>query len=112
MANEAIMQVDVLVIGGGPAGLAAAIAAYDAFLDGEYGGRIYFAAPKLEQAALCFEAFHQMILQEDELNAMVQKRRTDIYIAESNTTAKALAQAAKKLNISATHTFTGGVVPI
>lgn len=83
--------------------LAAAIAAYAAFLDGEYGGRIYFAAPKLEQAALCFEAFHQMILQEEELNAMSQKRRTDIYIAESNTTAKALAFNAKKsdgLNIS------------
>ena len=83
--------------------LAAAIAAYDAYLDGEYGGRIYFAAPKLEQAALCFEAFHQMIVQEPELNAMAQKRRTDIYIAESNTTAKALAFNAKKsdgLNIS------------
>ena len=32
--------------------LAAAIAAYCTFLDGEYGGRIYFAAPKLEQANL------------------------------------------------------------
>lgn len=83
--------------------LAAAIAAYAAFLDGEYGGRIYFAAPKLEQAALCFEAFHQMILQEEELDNMSQKRRTDIYIAESNTTAKALAFNAKKsdgLNVS------------
>lgn len=83
--------------------LAAAIAAYAAFLDGEYGGRIYFAAPKLEQAALCFEAFHQMILQEEELDSMAQKRRTDIYIAETNTSAKALAFNAKKsdgLNIS------------
>ena len=57
---------------------AAAIAEYCTFLDGEYGGRIYFAAPKLEQAALCFEAYHQMILQEPELDAMAQKRRTDI----------------------------------
>lgn len=83
--------------------LAAAIAEYCSFLDGEYGGRIYFAAPKLEQAALCFEAYHQMILQEPELNAMAQKRRTDIYIAENNTTAKPLAFSAKKsdgLNIS------------
>jgi phage terminase large subunit-like protein len=83
--------------------LAAAIAAYAAFLDGEYGGRIYFAAPKLEQAALCFDAFYQMLLQEPELNNMAQKRRTDIYIAESNTTAKALAFNAKKsdgLNVS------------
>jgi phage terminase large subunit-like protein len=83
--------------------LAAAIAAYCTFLDGEYGGRIYFTAPKLEQAALCFEAYHQMILQEPELNAMAQKRRTDIYVAQNNTTAKPLAFSAKKsdgLNVS------------
>lgn len=83
--------------------LAAAIAEYCTFLDGEYGGRIYFAAPKLEQAALCFEAYHQMILQEPELDAMAQKRRTDIYVQKTNTTAKPLAFSAKKsdgLNIS------------
>ena len=83
--------------------LAAAIAEYCTFLDGEYGGRIYFAAPKLEQAALCFDAYYQMILQEPELNAMALKRRTDIYVADNNTTAKPLAFSAKKsdgLNIS------------
>ena len=76
--------------------LAAAIAEYVTFLDGEYGGRIYFAAPKLEQANLCFEAYYQMILQEPELSAMAQKRRTDIYVKENNTTAKPLAFSAKK----------------
>lgn len=83
--------------------LAAAIAAYCTFLDGEYGGRIYFTAPKLEQAALCFDAYFQMIKQEPELNAMSQKRRTDIYVAQTNTTAKPLAFSAKKsdgLNVS------------
>lgn len=83
--------------------LAAAIALYCTFLDGEYGGRIYFAAPKLEQAALCFEAYHQMILQEPELSGMALKRRTDIYIKDNNTTAKPLAFSAKKsdgLNVS------------
>lgn len=83
--------------------LAAAIAEYCTFLDGEYGGRIYFAAPKLEQAQLCFEAYHQMIVQEPELNAMAQKRRTDIYVKDNNTTAKPLAFSAKKsdgLNVS------------
>lgn len=83
--------------------LAAAIAEYCTFLDGEYGGRIYFAAPKLEQAALCFEAYHQMILQEPELSGMALKRRTDIYIKDNNTTAKPLAFSAKKsdgLNVS------------
>lgn len=83
--------------------LAAAIAEYCTFLDGEYGGRIYFAAPKLEQASLCFEAYHQMIRQEPELDRLALKRRTDIYVAENNTTAKPLAFSAKKsdgLNIS------------
>ena len=83
--------------------LAAAISAYCTFLDGEYGGRIYFAAPKLEQANLCFDAYYQMILQEPELDAMAQKRRTDIYIKDNNTTAKPLAFSAKKsdgLNVS------------
>lgn len=83
--------------------LAAAIAEYCTFLDGEFGGRIYFAAPKLEQASLCFEAYHQMILQEPELSAMAQKRRTDIYIKDNNTSAKPLAFNARKsdgLNVS------------
>lgn len=83
--------------------MAAAIAAYCAFLDGEYGGRIYFAAPKLEQANLCFDAFTQMIYKDPELNDLAKKRRADIYIAETNTQAKALAFSAKKsdgLNIS------------
>lgn len=83
--------------------LAAAIAAYCAFLDGEYGGRIYFTAPKLEQANLCFDAFQQMIYHDPELNELAQKRRSDIYIAETNTQAKPMAFSAKKsdgLNIS------------
>lgn len=83
--------------------LAAAIAAYCTFLDGEYGGRIYFTAPKLEQAMLCFDAYYQMIRQENELSTMAQKRRTDIYVSQNNTTAKPLAFSAKKsdgLNVS------------
>lgn len=83
--------------------LAAAIAAYMAYLDGEYGGRIYFAAPKLEQAGLCYDAFFQMISKEPELASRAKKRRSDVYIAENNTTAKPLAFSAKKsdgLNIS------------
>ena len=76
--------------------LAAAIAAYCAFLDGEYGGRIYFAAPKLEQAGLCYDAFYQIVKMEPLLEAEAQKRRTDIYIESSNTSVKPLAFSAKK----------------
>lgn len=71
--------------------LAAAISAYFAFIDGEYGGRIYFTAPKLQQSALCFDAFYQMILKEPMLSNLAQKRRSDIYIAQSNTSAMPLA---------------------
>ena len=83
--------------------LAAAIAEYMTFLDGEYGARIYFAAPKLEQASLCYEAYYQMILQEPEISRLAKKRRTDIYVEQNNATAKPLAFSAKKsdgLNIS------------
>ena len=82
---------------------AAAIAEYMAFLDGEYGARIYFAAPKLQQANLCFDAFHHMIMQEPELDEISQKRRTDIYIPATNSSAQPLAFNANKsdgLNIS------------
>lgn len=76
--------------------LASAIANYMMFLDGERGARIYFVAPKLEQANLCFDALVQMIHQEPELKALTKKRRTDLYIESTNTTAKPLAFNAKK----------------
>ena len=70
---------------------AAAIAAYAIFCDGEYGARVYFCAPKLDQSRLCFNAFQQMIMKEPELNDITKKRRTDIYVAESNSSAQPLA---------------------
>ena len=76
--------------------LASAIANYMMYLDGERGARIYFVAPKLEQANLCFDALVQMINQEPELKAITKKRRTDLYIESTNTTAKPLAFNAKK----------------
>ena len=76
--------------------LAAAIANYMSFLDGEYGARIYFCAPKLAQARLCYDALYQMIQQEPELEELSQKRRTDIYIPSTNTTMEPLAFNAKK----------------
>lgn len=83
---------------------AAAIAAYAIFCDGEYGARIYFCAPKLQQASLCYDAFCQMISKEPELEALVKKRRTDVYIESTNSSAAPLALSAKKsdgFNISA-----------
>lgn len=94
----------VIVVGrkNGKTLLLAGIAEYCAFL-GDYGGRIYFTAPKLDQASLCFDAMYQSILQEPELNALAKKRRTDIYIEQNNTSIRPLAFNARKsdgLNIS------------
>lgn len=76
--------------------LASAIASYMAFLDGEYGARIYFVAPKLDQARLCYDAFTNMTKAEPELNEIAKKRRTDIYIETTNTSIQPLAFNAKK----------------
>ena len=75
---------------------AAAIAAYAIFCDGEYGARVYFCAPKLQQASLCYDAFCQMVSKEPELDALCKRRRTDIYIESTNSSAAPLALSAKK----------------
>lgn len=83
--------------------LMSCIASYCTFLDGEYGGRVFFVAPKLDQARLCFDAYYQMILKEPELSKMAVKRRSDIYIASTNTSAKPLSfnyQTSDGLNCS------------
>jgi phage terminase large subunit-like protein len=76
--------------------LDAAIAAYMTFADGEYGGRIYFIAPKLDQSRLAFEAYYQMLSKDPQLSRLAKKRRTDVYIAESNTSAMPVAFSEKK----------------
>ena len=75
---------------------ASACIAYMAYLDGEYGAKIYCLAPKLEQAAIVYDNFYKMIHQEPELDALAQKRRSDIYMESTNTAIKPLAFNAKK----------------
>jgi uncharacterized protein (TIGR00255 family) len=76
--------------------LAAAISAFEMFMDDEYGARLYFVAPKLDQSRLCFNAFMQMIMKEPELSDLAKKRRTDIYVASSNSSAQPLAFSYQK----------------
>ena len=76
--------------------LAAAISEYMTLMDGEYGARIYFCAPKLDQARLCYDAFFQMMQKEKEIAALTKRRRTDIYIEQSNSSAMPIAFSAKK----------------
>lgn len=75
---------------------ASAIIAYIVYLDGEYGARVYCLAPKLEQAAIVYENFYKMISREPELASLVKRRRSDVYLEETNTTARPLAFNAKK----------------
>jgi len=76
--------------------IAAAIASYAMYMDGEYGARVYFVAQKLDQSRLCFNAFQQMIAKEPELSDITKKRRTDIYVASSNSSAQPLAFSYQK----------------
>jgi phage terminase large subunit-like protein len=76
--------------------LDAAIAAYMMYADGEYGGRAYFVASRLDQSRLAFEAFYQMVSKEPRLAAKTKKRRSDVYIAESNSSAMPVAFSERK----------------
>ncbi|CCX57318.1 terminase large subunit [Veillonella sp. CAG:933] len=75
---------------------ASAIIAYMAYLEPEYGQEIYCLAPKLEQAAKVYDGFYQMVKADEELAELAKKRRSDIYIEESNTIIKPIAFNAKK----------------
>ena len=76
---------------------AAAIAAYMTYIDGEYGAKVYFLAPKLDQAELVYDAFYQIVQADDELDSITKKRRSDIYIKEFNTSVKKIAFQLKKI---------------
>lgn len=76
--------------------LAAAIAAYMTYVDGEYGAKVYFLAPKLDQADLVYDAFYQIVQSDDELDSITKKRRSDIYIKAFNTSVKKIAFNSKK----------------
>lgn len=75
---------------------AAAIMAYVAYIDGEYGSELYCLAPKLDQADIVYDSFYKITQAEEELAEVTKKRRSDIYIAELNTTIKKIAFNAKK----------------
>ena len=76
--------------------LAACIMALILYLDPDYGKRVYTVATKLDQARLSYEALYQMIMKEPELAEITKKRRTDIYIEETNSSAMPIAFSEKK----------------
>ena len=88
----------VLVVGrkNGKSLFAAAIADYMAYSDNEYGAEIYCLAPKLEQADIIYSCFWQMVQQEEASRVRIKARKSDYYIADTNTTIKKIAFNAKK----------------
>ena len=75
---------------------AAAIIAYVVFLDGEYGAKVFCVAAKLDQADLVYSAFWQTIEQEPELKELIKRRKSDLYIPDTNSSVKKIAFNAKK----------------
>ena len=70
--------------------LISGIADYILYCDEDYGKEIYFTATKKEQAELCYSAFYQTILKEPELRRLIMKRRSDVYLPSTNSSAKML----------------------
>lgn len=70
--------------------LISGIADYILYCDDDYGKEIYFTATKKEQAEICYSAFYQTILKEPELRRLIMKRRSDVYVPGTNSSAKML----------------------
>lgn len=77
--------------------LAAAIATYLSYAAGEYGSEIYFLAPKLDQADLCYSALEFNVHAEPELDSITKSTKyRGLMIQETNTMVKKLAFTSKK----------------
>ena len=77
--------------------LVAAIATYMAYAAGEYGSEIYFLAPKIDQADLCYSALEYNVHAEPELDVITRSTKyRGLVIGETNTTIKKLAFSSKK----------------
>ena len=77
--------------------LAGSIGNYMAYAAGEYGSEIYYLAPKLDQADLCYSAFEYNVHAEPELDAITRSTKyRGLVIKETNTIVKKLAFTSKK----------------
>ena len=76
---------------------AAAIATYFSYAAGEFGSEIYFLAPKLDQADLCYSALEFNVHAEPELDAITRSTKyRGLMIQETNTMVRKLAFTSKK----------------
>lgn len=89
----------VMVVGrkNGKTLLAGSVGNYVAYIAGEFGSEIYYLAPKLDQADLCFGAFEFNVNHEPDLAKRTKSTKSrGLYIAESNTTIKKLPFSDRK----------------
>ncbi|GHU54715.1 terminase [Clostridia bacterium] len=95
--NLRIFKEIFIVIGkkNGKSLLAAAIIAYSAFIDGEYGSEIYCIATKKEQAEMVFNCFTEIVNSDVELSELCKIKKDECYIEKSNTIIKMLAASPK-----------------
>lgn len=80
----------------GKSKLAEAIGENCLFNDGEYGARIFCVAPKLDQADIVYSNMYQSIQLDSELKGKTKSRKSDLYVAETNSSVKKIAFNAKK----------------
>jgi len=66
------------------------------FNDGEYGGRGFCVAPKLDQADIIYSTMWASISLDNELKSKTKHRKSDLFIAETNSSMKKIAFNAKK----------------
>lgn len=76
--------------------LASGIAEYMVYADGEFGADVFFLAPRLEQTDIVYNDFLQSISAEPDLMAITKKRKTDLYIEETNSSIRKIAFSQKK----------------
>lgn len=77
--------------------IAGGVNTYMAYVAGEYGSEIYFLAPKLDQADLCYSALEFNVKSEPELQKRTKSTKSrGLYIAETNTTIKKIPFAERK----------------
>lgn len=76
--------------------IAAAIMAYEVYVDGEFGSEVYCIAPKLDQSDLVFSAWEFTKDHNPEFLKRTRKRKSDYVIDATNTIIKKIAFNEKK----------------
>lgn len=82
----------------GKSSLLSVIALYMLMADGEYSPQICMCATTRDQAKLCFDASHKVVMQSSILSSHIKKRASDLYFKANHGTIKALASRSNSLD--------------